>query len=67
MRFASSLMRRRGSFFADLQVYEVKNVGAGLPAKAVCQPKMFQLTHRIREQARSHTSPLPHWDLSKAY
>jgi hypothetical protein len=25
-----------------------------LLAKAVCQSKMFQLNHRIREQARSH-------------
>jgi hypothetical protein len=25
-----------------------------LLAKAVCQSKIFQLNHRIREQARSH-------------
>ena len=29
-------------------------VGAGLLAKAVGQPQMYQLTDRIREQARSH-------------
>src|SRR5471032_74251 len=30
------------------------NVGAGLLAKAVCQLHMSWLTHRLREQARSH-------------
>ena len=29
-------------------------MGAGLLAKTVNQSKMFQLNHRIREQARSH-------------
>ena len=29
-------------------------VGAGLLAKAVDQPEMYRLTHRLREQARSH-------------
>ncbi|PTC27091.1 hypothetical protein C9382_17925 [Pseudomonas aylmerensis] len=29
-------------------------MGAGLPAKAVGQHRMHQLTHRLREQARSH-------------
>jgi len=29
-------------------------VGAGLLAKASTQPNHHQLTHRIREQARSH-------------
>ena len=29
-------------------------VGAGLLAKASIQPNHHQLTHRIREQARSH-------------
>ena len=32
----------------------VKTVGAGLLANAVCQSKYLFLTHRIREQARSH-------------
>ena len=35
-------------------MYTEPSVGAGLLAKAVCQSKMFQLNHRIREQARSH-------------
>ncbi len=30
------------------------NVGAGLLAKAECQPLYLILTYRIREQARSH-------------
>ncbi len=30
-------------------------MGAGLLAKTVCQSNMFQLNHRIREQARSHS------------
>ena len=30
------------------------NVGAGLLAKAQCQSAHVWLTHRIREQARSH-------------
>ena len=30
------------------------NVGAGLPANAVCQFAHVALTHRFREQARSH-------------
>ncbi len=30
------------------------NVGAGLLAKAECQPLNVFLIHRIREQARSH-------------
>ncbi len=30
------------------------NVGAGLPANAVCQSAHVSLTHRLREQARSH-------------
>ncbi len=34
-------------------------MGAGLLAKAVIQSLMYRLTLRIREQARSHTSPLP--------
>ncbi len=29
-------------------------MGAGLLANAVCQPTRMALTHRIREQARSH-------------
>jgi hypothetical protein len=29
-----------------------------LLAKAVCQPKIYSLIYCIREQARSHTSPL---------
>ncbi len=29
-------------------------VGAGLLANAVCQAALLYLTHRIREQARSH-------------
>ena len=37
-----------------LRTLEIKNVGAGLLAKAVCQSQVFQLIHRIREQARSH-------------
>ena len=36
-------------------------VGAGLPAKAVYQPTIYQLTLRHRGQARSHTSALPQW------
>ncbi len=31
-------------------------VGAGLPAKAVCQSLNIQLSHRYRRQASSHTS-----------
>ena len=34
--------------------YWVKTVGARLLANAVCQSKYLFLTHRIREQARSH-------------
>ena len=34
----------------------INPVGAGLLAKAVYQSKLRWLTHRIREQARSHTS-----------
>jgi hypothetical protein len=30
------------------------NVGAGLLAKAECQSVFMSLTHRLREQARSH-------------
>ncbi len=30
------------------------NVGAGLPANTVCQFAQVALTHRFREQARSH-------------
>ncbi|WP_232243939.1 hypothetical protein, partial [Pseudomonas gessardii] len=29
-------------------------------AMTECQSTIYQLTHRHREQARSHTSPLPH-------
>ena len=36
-------------------------MGAGLLAKAVYQGQIFWLTLRFREQARSHTSPLPHF------
>ncbi len=32
----------------------IPNVGAGLLANAVDQLQMHSLTHRIREQARSH-------------
>ncbi|SFY41516.1 hypothetical protein SAMN03159316_0233 [Pseudomonas sp. NFR02] len=32
----------------------IKSVGAGLLANAVCQLTYSLLTHRIREQARSH-------------
>jgi len=32
-----------------------QTVGAGLLAKAVCQSCMYQLIHRLREQARSHS------------
>jgi hypothetical protein len=32
-------------------------VGAGLLAKRVCQVNQYPLTHRIREQARSHMDP----------
>jgi hypothetical protein len=31
-----------------------QNVGAGLLANTVRQYPIYQLTHRIREQARSH-------------
>jgi hypothetical protein len=34
-----------------------------LLANAACQSKMFQLTQRFREQARSHRSQLPHFVL----
>ena len=39
------------------------NVGAGLPAMAQCQSKMYLLMYRIRGQARSHISPPPHFGL----
>ncbi|AZF49327.1 hypothetical protein C4J86_4119 [Pseudomonas sp. R2-7-07] len=29
-------------------------MGGGLPPIAVCQPKIYQLIHRYREQAPSH-------------
>ncbi len=35
-------------------MWELLYVGAGLLAKAVCQSANSSLTHRIREQARSH-------------
>ncbi len=35
----------------------IKNVGAGLLAKAVYQYQIFWLTERLREQARSHIGP----------
>ncbi len=36
----------------------LKNVGAGLLAKAVVHLKHLWLTHRFREQARSHIGSL---------
>jgi len=41
--------------YADLLKKPNQNVGAGLPAIAVCQPIQLQLTHRHRRQASSHT------------
>ena len=35
-------------------MYPTQNVGAGLIANAACQSAYLALTHRIREQARSH-------------
>jgi hypothetical protein len=35
----------------------IRNVGAGLLAKAVYQYQIFWLTERLREQARSHIGP----------
>src|SRR5471032_1158835 len=35
-------------------MHSVLNVGAGLLAKAVVQSAHLSLTHRLREQARSH-------------
>ena len=32
-----------------------QNVGAGLPAMASVQTELYQLTHRYRRQASSHT------------
>ena len=37
-----------------LRTLEIKNVGAGLLAKALCQSMYLSLMYRIREQARSH-------------
>jgi hypothetical protein len=41
-----------------IQMWESVCVGAGLLANAVCQSMHLLLIHRIREQARSHTSSL---------
>ena len=37
-------------------MYPTQNVGAGLLANAACQSAYLALTHRIREQARSHNT-----------
>ena len=37
-----------------IRLYAVSRVGAGLLAKAVYQSTTLKLTHRFREQARSH-------------
>ncbi len=44
---------------AGLRTVEVtdcsgQNVGAGLPANALIQSKMYRLARRIRDQGRSH-------------
>jgi hypothetical protein len=38
---------------------KISNVGASLLAKAQCQAAFLLLTHRIREQARSHKELRP--------
>ncbi|MGB3122830.1 MAG: hypothetical protein WBB95_03400, partial [Pseudomonas sp.] len=50
-------IERYGDFFCLLKISNAtqKNVGAGLPAIAVCQPTYLLLTRRYRGQARSHT------------
>jgi len=54
-RFESCQYRSGSMFCAKSPGLRHFPVGAGLPAMAVCQPKVFQPGRRFRGQARSHS------------
>ena len=54
-RFESCQYRSGSMFCAKSPGLRHFPVGAGLPAKAVCQPKVFWRGRRFRGQARSHS------------